>query len=292
MKEACDDLKKSTFVPLKSVADARLDIFRFPPSADQLSETLRKQFDDHLEAGRCTRLSVSDVDPGVIFEAYFQGQPPFDIQKKKMEFPDAFTHQRLAMWAEENEIEVYVVGPDPDLKRICSKYEHLRHFEKLELVLDYINRGDELVRRLKEKPEDLITDLSRFVTEEFGNLEFTLEYNPHGDIENVSVSDVEIGDIYALDVTADEVVAEAEAKVSFSADFSYEDLDSGFYDKETGRRYMSEYVHGEIEDSETVEVTFTFSISPDNNPIISDPAFTENRIAIEEEDRGDYGAWK
>jgi hypothetical protein len=33
-----------------------------------------------------------------------------------MEFPDAFTHQRLVIWAEKNEAQVYVVGPDPDLR--------------------------------------------------------------------------------------------------------------------------------------------------------------------------------
>lgn len=209
-----------------------------------------------------------------------------------MEFPDAFTHQRLVMWAEENDTEVYVVGPDPDLERICNSHERLRYFEKLEFLLDYINRADELVRRLKEKPEDLVNALSQFVSDEFGNLEFELEYNPHGDVENVSVGDVEVLGIYALDVHPDEVLAEAEVKVSFSADFSYEDLDSGFYDQETGERFMTNYVHGEIEDSQTVSITFTFSISTDNKSIVSDPSFSGSSISIQEEDRGDYGAWK
>jgi hypothetical protein len=93
-------------------------------------------------------------------------------------------------------------------------------------------------------------------------------------------------------VTPDEVLAEADVKVSFSADFSYEDLDSGFYDKETGRHYMTDYERGEIEDSQTISITFTFSIDADNKSIVSDLAFTESRISIEEEDRGDYGAWK
>jgi hypothetical protein len=41
--------------------------------------------------------------------------------------------------AEENATEVYVVGPDPDLKRICDAHERLRYFKKLEAMLDYIN---------------------------------------------------------------------------------------------------------------------------------------------------------
>lgn len=148
------------------------------------------------------------------------------------------------------------------------------------------------MRRLKEKPDDLIQNLSRFVFEEFANLGFTLEYNPHGDVENVSVGNVEIGEIYALDVSADEVLAEADVKVEFSADFSYEDFDSGFYDKETGDHYMKEYIYGEVEDNQTIGITFTYSIGADNESIVSDPTFTESRVSIEEEDRGDYGAWK
>ena len=49
-----------------------------------------------------------------------------------------------------------------------------------------------------------------------------------------------------------EVLAEAEVKVDFSADFSYEDLDWGFYDNESRRR--TEYIHGEIQDSQTIAV--------------------------------------
>ena len=117
-----------------------------------------------------------------------------------MEFPDAFTHHRLVMWAEENDTEVYVAGPDPDLERICNAHERLRYFGKLKILLDYVNRADDLVRRLKEKPEDFVDALFQFVSDEFQNLKFLLVYNPHGYVENVSVSVVEVLDIYAMDV--------------------------------------------------------------------------------------------
>jgi hypothetical protein len=74
----------------------------------------------------------------------------------------------------------------------------------------------------------VVEKLTDFVREDFGDLEFVLEYNPHGDVENVSVSDVEVDEIYVLEVEGHEVLAEAEVKFDFSANFSYEDLDSGF----------------------------------------------------------------
>jgi hypothetical protein len=164
LKEACDDLRKSTLVPLKSIKDERLDIFRSPPGAEQLAQTLCAQFYDHLKASSYTHLSVSAVDAAVIFDAYFREEPPFDSPKKKMEFPDAFTHQRLVMWAEENGTGVYVVGPDPDLKRICDSHAaQLRYFAKIEEMLDYININRAEVRwtPIVRQPEPLFKVLPR-----------------------------------------------------------------------------------------------------------------------------------
>ena len=292
MEEACEALRKSVLAPLKSIDDDRLGIFKSPPTAAELADKLIKQYQHHLKSGSYTTLDVSDVDPSVIFDAYFSGAPPFNSQKKKMEFPDAFTLQRLVMWAEENNTAVYVVGPDPDLKGICDVREQLHHFEKIEALLDHINRADALVQRLQTKPQDFTDILSDFVRDEFVDLMFILEFNSHGDVENVSVSDVEIQVVYALEVGDKEVRAEAVVAVDFTADFSYEDLDTGFYDKETGEQFMTEEVIGQIEDTCNVSVRFKFSVGAHGEAIVSDLSLREDTITVQEEDRGDYGMWK
>jgi len=292
MEEACEALRKSVLAPLKSVDDDRLGIFKSPPTAAELADKLINQYEHHLKSGSYTTLAVSDVDPAVIFDAYFSGAPPFDSQKKKTEFPDAFTLQRLIMWADENNTPVYIVGPDPDLKTTCDVREQLHHFEKIEALLDHINRADALVQRLQTKPQDFTDKLLNFVSDEFVDLMFILEFNPHGDVENVSVSDVEIQDVYALEVGDQEVRAEAVVVVGFTADFSYEDLDTGFYDKETGEHFMTEYVSGQIEDTRNVSVRFKFSVGAHGQSIVSDLSLREDTITVQEEDRGDYGMWK
>lgn len=292
MEEACEALRKSVLAPLKSVDDDRLGIFKSPPTAAELADKLIKQYEHHLQSGSCTTLDVSDVDPAVIFAAYFSGAPPFDTQNKKAEFPDAFTLQRLIMWADENDTSVYVVGPDPDLKTTCDVRKQLHYFEKIEALLDHINRADALVQRLQTKPQDFTDKLLNFVSDEFVDLMFILEFNPHGDVENVSVSDVGIQDVYALEVGDQEVRAEAVVVVGFTADFSYEDLDTGFYDKETGEYFMTEYVGGQVEDTCNVSVRFKFSVGAQDQSIVSDLSFSEDTITVQEEDRGDYGMWK
>ncbi len=105
IKDACDDLKKSTLVPLKSITDSRLDVFRSPPNADQLTEKLSTQFESHLEAGSCTRLSVSNVDPAIIFDAYFREQPPFDNARKRWSSPTLMRDPDSASGTDKLEIE-------------------------------------------------------------------------------------------------------------------------------------------------------------------------------------------
>jgi hypothetical protein len=55
---------------------------------------------------------------------------------------------------------------------------------------------------------------------------------------------------------------------------------------------MTEYINGEIEDTATVAISFKFSVGADGKSVVSDLFFCENRITLEEENRGDYRAWK
>ncbi|MPY75908.1 MAG: hypothetical protein GEU87_16810 [Alphaproteobacteria bacterium] len=195
------------------------------------------------------------------------------------------------MWAEEHGTSVYVVGPDDDLKRVCDVEDRLQYFEKIEALLDHINRADVLVQKLHQKPQALVDKLIQFVFNFFPDRLFVPEYNPHGYVENVEVANVEIGEVYALEVGDGVVKAEAEATVEYSAHVSYEDLDTGFYELETDRYYMTDHVNLDVDEKSTVTVLFDFSVDADN-PIVSEASIAEDMITVEEENRGDYGFYK
>lgn len=292
VQRACDALKASKLSVFKSIADDRLVIFEKPPDAAALSTILVSQFEEHLEKGCCLTLDVSDVRSSTIFADYFDGTPPFDTTKKKHAFPDAFTLKRLIIWADSNETTVYVVGPDPDLKRVCDVQDRLQHFEKIEMLLDHVNCTTTLVQKLHERPQALMGQLEEFVTREFANRTFVPVYNPHGDVENVEMSEVKIADVYALEVGDDYVRAEANAAVSYSADISYEDLDTGFYDKETDRYHMTDYVNVEVDEEAEISLVFDFSVGESGKPLVDNISITEDTISVHEEDRGDYGFYK
>lgn len=177
VEKACNQLRKSELSVLKPIDDDRLEIIRNPPDSDELAAMAVASFEEHLAEGKCEVISVSDVNPTVIFNAYSNKEPPFDDTKKKVEFPDAFTLQRLIMWADENESVVYVASADDDLKRVCDVRDQLQHFEKIEAVLDHINQAEDLVQRLHEKPQALIDQLERFVYDNFADRLFVPLYN-------------------------------------------------------------------------------------------------------------------
>ena len=130
-----------------------------------------------------------------------------------------------------------------------------------------------------------------FVSAEFHHLNFVLEFNPHGDVWNIDISDIEIEDIYALTVGDQSVRAEAEVRVHFTADFSYEDLDTGFYDKETDSRYMTNYVEGQADEISILSIYFDFRVE-NGKSVVSDLSLSDLTVRVTEEDRGDYGQWK
>lgn len=292
VKEACEVLKNSKTAIFKYVDDDCMAIFRDPPNAERVADILSTQFYDHLRNCDCNILKVSHVDPAIIFDAYFNNVAPFDNPKKRREFPDAFTLQRLSMWADEHETIVYVVGPDDDLNRACNVQEKLKHFNKMEALLNNINCGEVLVQKLHQRSQELIDALVQFVYSNFADRLFVPEFNPHGDVENVTVADVEVGDIYALELIDGHVRAEAEAIVKYNADVTYEDFDTGFYDKETKRHYMTDYKHLSTENETMVSVLFDFYIDESDRVIISEISIPQDTISVREEDRGDYGFWK
>lgn len=291
IRDARDALKARKVSILRSVDDDRFDVLRELPSVLEISSKLISQLDEFCTSASCTTLSVSEVDPAIVFAAYFEGRPPFNNPKKKEEFPDAFTLHRLLGWAKENNILVYVVGPDPDLKAFCNDHSQLSHFDKIEELIDLINVEDALITELPLRANDVRSAVEEYVSSNFEELGFVLAFNPHGDVESVSVTEIEVNDIYALEIANGKVRGEAAVSVHFTADFSYEDPDTGYYDGEVGEYFGRKTVRGSAEDSGEIAVGFLFSVI-ETQTRVSELQFSEDTFTVREEDRGVYDAYK
>ena len=134
-------------------------------------------------------------------------------------------------------------------------------------------------------------EIESFAETGFAYFGFILKFNDHGSVESVLVDSVEVTDIYGLEIVDSSVKAEAAVTVRFTADFEYDDYDTAFYDCESDTWFFFT-VSGEAQDYASVGVGFNFAMDERGKATLSELTFLEDTIAVREEDRGDYDAYK
>lgn len=236
-----EDVSKAIKAHAKFQKDAR--IFRnlnggpFEEFFNELDEelivnTLTDQLDKFLKEINATILPTSDVSVTDIFDKYFQKKPPFGEGKKKAEFPDAFTVQAIEDWCNKNDEKVYIVSTDNDLKKVCETNSKLIFVSKIAEFISLIEFHDEVlapsVKSLIERNLDMIKDV---ISEKFCEQGFWID-DQEGDVNEVRVNDIDIDEILLLEVDKNTAVVQLIVRTSFSADLTYDDLDTAIYDSE------------------------------------------------------------
>ena len=190
------------------------------------------QLDEFLNEVGATILPTSDVSVTAVFDKYFRKKPPFGDGKKKAEFPDAFTLEALEAWCSKNDERMYVVSTDPDLRSHCDTSERLILLSKLAEFISLVEFHDEvlspsvmsLIDRNKEAIEEAIS-------ESFCNEGFWID-DQDGDVNEVRVNNIEIQEILLLEVDQNSAVVQVDVKTEFTADLTYDDLETASYDSE------------------------------------------------------------
>lgn len=137
----------------------------FDKCKSQVFDDLNSQFDHFIDDLNVTILPTSEVSIDVIFQQYFQKKPPFTNDKKKYEFPDAFTLEALKVWCKKNNEKMYVVSNDRDLKDACNTNQNpllittLAEFIDLAICEDSISLF--LLNLLESNREDIKTLVSK-----------------------------------------------------------------------------------------------------------------------------------
>lgn len=82
-----------------------------------LEQTLVEDFTKYYKEAN----SLPYVDPGDVFDDYFQEKAPFDCKTKKCEFPDAFVLKGIEVYCADNpDSRVMVISNDPDWGRVLN----------------------------------------------------------------------------------------------------------------------------------------------------------------------------
>ena len=185
-----------------------------------------EKFKKNINAYNC---DVSDINPEIIFDKYFNIKLPFeDNKKKKSEFPDAFVAEYINNLSKNKTNKIYFItcddglfdALDPDVK----KYKSIEHFftdingidpKNYEFVLDLI----------KNNKKDMCSNILERGS--FNNV----------DLENETIEpeSIIISDNYNLEIldeNDEEIFIECIfEEVSLLGDFSCLDYDTASYDK-------------------------------------------------------------
>jgi len=245
----------------RNINDTPFDKFFHEVNEASAIETLNIQLDRFLSELSATVLSTSRVSIDAVFDKYFNKEPPFGDGKKKAEFPDAFTIAALEDWCEQNTEKIYVASTDTDLKNHCETSDSLIALNNLAEFISIIEFHDEVlassVMKLLDRKQDTIIDA---ISESFCEQGFWID-DQDGDVNEVRVNDIEIEKILLLEVNENSAVVQVEVKTNFSADLTYDDLDTASYDSEDKVLIPWQTIDKTVE--QDVEYTATLRISHD-----------------------------
>jgi hypothetical protein len=160
------------------------------------------------------------VKPSVVFSRYFKAKPPFNQEKKKSEFPDAFALEALRTFCVENGSRVTIVSGDSDCKAACEEDDRLKYVEKLELLLQSLQENSALLAAAKDALTHLEQEIQKQIAEECRTLEFFVA-DSLATVTEVTDSQVHVQQRYIVDVTNTAIVFSIEAWIDFSVSVNY-----------------------------------------------------------------------
>ena len=207
-------------------------------SGDEIYDLVHKKFLEFLE-GRCVEIiSVSSVDPNVVFNAYFHNLPPFDKESKKHEFPDAFALEAVKQISLRRGHAVYIVSSDGDMKSFCANESSFIHLESVDDLIDLIVRSD----KAYEEPTKFADEVFELLQEKIKALALQALQDGEFNYENTEpfddvISSIDIDSLTIKKKTLQNVDAEwAEYSVEFEvtviANYQFSDYDRSPWDPE------------------------------------------------------------
>jgi hypothetical protein len=223
--------------------------------AESLRGKLRGQFQSFCEDCRTISVDLKHVDADGVFVRYFANEAPFDVQRKKNEFPDAFTAAALRVWKKRNHVDVVVIiSRDDDWKRMTNQDAGFRHFDTLRGYLGTLTEQSvaaAIKQHIRGRWEVAVAPA---VEGWFSGSAFW-PGDVDGEVDEVEVTEIDIEDIFVVQAEDGVYRAEVDVTVYFKAYVSFDVPGTGSYDHETGAIYNAERFNGWVADTKSASVS-------------------------------------
>ncbi|NQZ45401.1 MAG: DUF4935 domain-containing protein [Flavobacteriaceae bacterium] len=251
---------------LKNVETLK-QVFEIEESFDTENELdhLKNEFQELIDEN-FRNIPIDTDKTTKILTDYFKEDPPFGDGGKKHEFPDAFVLNSLESWCQNQNEKIYVLSDDDDFLSFKSKrLIPVREYDKLLNLISYTYSEENIIAKVEETIATSEKEIIKSVIEEF-EIEFPTDGldNSYGyEYYLASIEDVDFDylDHSILSIYDNKAIVEVNLKGHYSVEIGYDDLSTGFYDKEDGRYYGVEQSSQIISDS--IELTIELNVYVD-----------------------------
>jgi hypothetical protein len=229
------------------------------PDKDSLSSRLINEFNEYLVKAKAKHINLNAATVTDIVQQYLDERPPFGSEKdKKAEFPDAIVLSALSAWCEENGESAYVITRDKNMRDACATHPKLHPLTDLNDFLDLVSSEEAVAAaRIKSIFRNRSNSLVKEIGNKFRNVSFSVRHLD-AEVEINSIEKINFDDPEIISIEEESATVEVECEVTFTAEVTYEDPDSGVWDSEDRRMLFVETVHRSVEDSAYVLVEVLF----------------------------------
>lgn len=220
------------------------------PSQEEIYKNIHAKFEEFIDSPNVELLTTDKVNSKIIFEKYFNSEPPFDKKDKKFEFPDAFVLETINEISRVRGQEIYVISSDNDMKSYVELNSNLLHLNNINELNDLIihndknlaepaNFADEVFEYLKENIIEIAK--SKICESEFEVAQF-YDYFYDDIINNIEINSIEISEKNLQEVSRTEAEYQVNFNVELTVDLSIPDYEGSPWDPED-KRYV--FIHRE-----------------------------------------------
>lgn len=242
-KELLSFTKKDTIKILKCIDNSPFGGEINIPTQEEIYKSIYAKFEAFIDSPNVELLSTNNVNPKIIFDKYFNSEPPFDKKDKKYEFPDAFVLETINEASRKKGEEIYVISSDNDMKSYVALNSNLLHLNNINELNDLIIHNDKNLAEPAKFADEVFEHLKENIIEKAkskiyeGEFEITQLYEYFYDdiINNIEIESIEICEKNLQEVS----ITEAEYQVNFNTrltvEISLPDFESSPWDPEDKR---------------------------------------------------------
>lgn len=236
------------------------------PDQSVLATKLYARFDQVLRDLRAVTIPSDEISISELLERYFGSLPPFSAQAtKKHEFPDALITLAAERHAKVTGHRLYVVTADKGIVEAARLAANLEPVETLATMITLVHETAGATARIAKAAEKSFAQLTpqivARVKELFEASGIYVEDEWNGEVEDVEVSGIDLGEPTIDEIDGTTVNLGFEAAISFAAEVTVGNPDQTARDPETGDPMVFGYLTEHIEATEYVEGNVTLEVN-------------------------------